>query len=227
MFKLFIQLSEGDKRILFALLLVFVLVFILIGFIGKLIQVIMRRQGERIDDQINVAVRLNVIKNKKHFISYADKKNWRIFFMKSWVPILIILAGVLTLIIHNAISGNWSYDVWDYQTTGIGTWFFIWDFTDPSAWTTVFGIPVLSSWPPLISMPHWSWEAWASYIFIICVFFGGGWYLFNVQAVIARFIRIRKLAKSIYSPKLDDYHYTDGFTQSSNSNNVDNNQPNQ
>lgn len=210
--KFFIQLSEGDKRVLFAILLVFILVFVLLGFIGKLIQLVMKRQGEKIDEHINDALKLGVIKNKKHFISYANKKNWRIFFSKCWLPLIIVIVGVLTLVIHNAVLQDWSYDVWDYNTTGIGTWLFIWDFSDPDSWTVVFGIRILAKWPPLISTPHWSWEAWASYIFILCTFTGGIWYLITVQGVIARTIRIHSLAKKIYSPKLDEYHIDDQLT---------------
>lgn len=219
MIRFLIQLSEGDKRILFALLIVLVLLFVIIGFLGKLTQYVVKKQGEKIDEHINDAVKLGIIKNKRHFISYANKKNWRIFFIKCWIPLVIIIVGILTLIIHNAITRDWSYDVWDYQNTGIGTWFFIWDFSDPDSWTIVFGIRVLAKWPPLISAPHWSWEAWASYIFFICVTVGGVWYLITVQGVIARAIRIHKLADSIYSPKLDEYHYTDGMNNNQNNNN--------
>lgn len=202
-----LALSEGEKRVILALFLILILFLVIFGLIGKLTQIIMRHQGEKIDQQVSDAVKLKVINNKKHFISYASKKNWRIFVKQSWIPLSIALFGILVLVIHNAVTNNWQYDVWDCYKTGIGTWFFTWDFAH-AEYTEVFFLPfkVLKAWPPLLTTPHWSLEAWASYIFIPCVFVGGIWYLLTLQAVVARRIRIMKLAKKIYSPNLDNFH---------------------
>ena len=74
---LLVSLSENDKRLIFALLIVFVLVFVLIGYIGFLITRIMKWQGKKIDAVVADAVVSRVITTKKHFKEYARKKNWR------------------------------------------------------------------------------------------------------------------------------------------------------
>ena len=108
-----LSLSENDKRLIFALLLVFILVFVLIGYIGYLITRVMKWQGKRLDTITADPVITRVITDKKHFIRYARKKNWRLFFKQSYISILIMLTGALVLILRNAFTSDWAYNVWD------------------------------------------------------------------------------------------------------------------
>ena len=62
-----VSLSENDKRLIFALLLVFILVFVLIGYIGFLITRVMKWQGKKLDHVVADPVVTRVITDKKHF----------------------------------------------------------------------------------------------------------------------------------------------------------------
>ncbi len=203
---LLLSLSEGDKRFLIAVLLIVILLFVLIYFIGKLVIRVMKYQGQKLDEQVSDAVKLKVIKNRKHFVKYSNSKNWRIFFKSVWIPLCIIAFAFLILVIRNAINNDWGYNPFNFKD-GFGSLSFIWDF-DNAEWTEVFPLPfkLLKAWPELLCGPCPNGAAWASYIFVPCIFIGGIWYLLLLQAVVARWIRTKQLAKSIYSPKLDEYH---------------------
>ena len=71
-----ISLSENDKRLIFALFIILILVFVLIGYIGFLITKVMKWQGKKLDSLVADPVVTHVITNKKHFFRYARKKNW-------------------------------------------------------------------------------------------------------------------------------------------------------
>ena len=214
---LFIALTDKDKRVL---LILFLLIIVLIAFIavcGAIITRVMKWQGKKMDDLTHDALVTDVIKDKKHFLRYARTKNWRLFVIQSWKPLTLLVLVVATLLIHNAATNNWSYDLLDYQKTGFTTLFFIWDFNDPEIYHTFFGIRLLCDWPKIISYPHLTLEAWASYIFFFGTLIGGIWYLITVQALIARTIQMYKLYYSVFTKSLDGYHK--GQNQNSRTNN--------
>ena len=206
---LLISLSETDKRVIFVLLLLIIITLVIFGYIGLLITRVMRWQGRRVDQFTHDVVVTKVIDNKKDFVRYARKKNWVWFFKQAWKPLTIILLAFILLIIHNAITRDWSYDVFDHHKTGFGTLLFIWDFNDPDIYKEFFGIRLIADWPPIISTPHWEWDAWCSYIFVPAVFIGGGWYLIALQCVVARTIRIHQLKHSVFDKSLENYNQND------------------
>ena len=198
-----ISLSENDKRLIFALLIVLILVFVLIGYIGYLITKVMKWQGKKMDSLVADTIVTHVITNKKHFFSYARKKNWRLFFKQSYIGILIMLTGAITLLIRDAVMKDFSYNVFDYQKTGFGTLLFVWDF---SKCFQPQGKAILFNWPTLINTPHFSVDAIVSYVFVISMIVGGIWYLTALQSLIARTIRMYKLSTTVFEKSLDGFN---------------------
>lgn len=210
---IFIKLSESDKRVIVAILLLVILLIALAWLIGSIIIKVMKWQGKRLDTLVYDAVKTHVITKKKHFYSYARKKNWRLFFLQSWKPLLIILIAILILIIRNAVTNDWSYNIWDYKVTGFNTLFFHFDWEHIGNYCkTFFGINLLAEWPAVVSTPHWSGEAWCSYIFVPLITIGGVWYLISVQCVISRTIRMYKKADSIFEKSLENYNQVDAMS---------------
>ena len=74
-----IQLTETDKRILIALCLVLILVFVLIGLMGSLIIRTMRWQGRKCDTLVSDVVVYKIVTTPKQLKKYARKKNSRYF----------------------------------------------------------------------------------------------------------------------------------------------------
>ena len=199
-----VSLSENDKRLIFALLLVFILVFVLIGYIGFLITRVMKWQGKKLDHVVADPVVTRVITDKKHFRRYARKKNWRLFFKQSWIGVVILLVGSLVLLFRDIFTHDWAYNVFEYKQTGFGTILFIWDFS--KCITRPEGMGLVLNWPELINTPHLEAQAWASYIFVSCLIIGGLWYLIALQALIARTIRMYKLCSSAFDKTLEGFN---------------------
>ena len=225
----FIKLTENDKRILIVLLLVFILFFVLIGYIGLVITRVMKWQGKKMDTMMHDIVITRVVTNKKEFIKVARKKNWIYFYKTAWIPLIIIIFGIGLYIIALGVNG-WYYDLFDFNKTGFSTLFFVWNFSDPNIYANIFGINVLASWPPLINTPHFEVEALFSYFIIPIWCVGGIWYLVCLQCLIARTIRIYQLGESIYHKSLADYNVNNinainaGMINNNNITNSNNNQ---
>lgn len=158
------------------------------------------------DDLTHDVVVTNVVDNKKDFMRYARIKNWYTFFKQAWIPLIILTVSALILIIHNGATGDWSYDLLDYKSTGFTTLFFVWDFDDPNIYHTFFGIRLICDWPPILNYPHFSIDAWASYLFFFGMVIGGTWYLVTLQCVIARSIRMWQLSYDLYTKSLEGYN---------------------
>ena len=201
-----ISLSDKDKRVILIFFLLLIVIIAFIAVIGAIITRVMKWQGKKMDDLTHDVVVTNVVDNKKDFMRYARIKNWYTFFKQAWIPLIILTVSALILIIHNGATGDWSYDLLDYKSTGFTTLFFVWDFDDPNIYHTFFGIRLICDWPPILNYPHFSIEAWASYLFFFGMVIGGTWYLVTLQCVIARSIRMWQLSYDLYTKSLEGYN---------------------
>ena len=201
-FKILIQLTETDKRILIALCLVLILVFVIIGLLGSLIIRTMRWQGKKCDTLVSDVVVYKIVTTPKQLKKYARKKNARYFLKQAWLPLLFVSLGAITLIIHNIVFKNWAYNPFN-SNDGFGTLLFLWDFNDPDSYTTIFGLKVLAKWPPLYNQPHVTMDAIYSYIGVPLIIIGGIWYIVAAQAYLARTIRANKLSKQVFEKSLE------------------------
>ena len=210
--KILISLSDGDKRLIFALLLILIVVLVFIGLLGYLLMRIMKFQSKKMDTLVHDAVVTKVVNNKKHFIRYGRNKNWAYFFKQAYIPMIIIVVGFIVLIIHNSIYNNWSYNPFSTYD-GFGTLFFTWklsgDYTEGSL--IKFAKLVLDN------TPHFDAIAWCGYIFGPCIIVGGTWYLVAVSSLLARTVMLYKRSKTIYEKSLE------GFNQNET---LNNNNPN-
>lgn len=222
-----IALSENDKRLIFAILIVLILVFVLIGYIGFLVTRVMKWQGKKLDTIVADPVITRVITDKHHFIRYARKKNWRLFFKQSYVAILIMLLAVIILIVRDAIYKDFSYNPFNKED-GFGTLLFVWDF---SVCFKREGISLILNWPALVNTPHFAIEAWGGYLFVILILIGGVWYLIALQSLIARTIRMFQLSTSAFEKTLEGFNQNVQYQQQQQQNTTiqagDNNQNNQ
>jgi len=219
---LLIQLSENDKRIIIALLLILILIFVLIGLIGSLIVKTMKWQGKKCDTLVSDVVTNHIVNTPHQLRVYARKKNIRYFIKQAWLPIIFIIVGVLLLVIRNLINQDWSYNPFN-KDDGFGTLLFIWDFENPDYYTTIFGLKVLAEWPGLINSPHFVLEALFAYISVPLMFVGAIWYLVVAQAYLARTIRAFKLSKQVFEKSLEGFNQNTPINNQINTN-IDNNQ---
>src|SRR5574344_1285221 len=111
MLPMLLKLTESDKRLIIAFLLIFILLFVIIGAIGYLIVRIMKWQGKKLDSCVSDVVYTRVITDKKKFSKFAHKKNWIIFYKAARVPVIIMLVSGIILVIRILVYHAVSYDV--------------------------------------------------------------------------------------------------------------------
>ena len=196
-----IKLTENDKRLIIVLLLLFILLFVIAGYIGVLVRKVMKFQASKADDMLHDVVEAGVITSEKKLMLFGIRKNWRVFFKHAWIPFLIMLTALTIYLLNCLFTKNWSYNVWDYEKTGFNTLFFVHD------WSVFYrssaeGFTI--TWPKLVSTPHLSGEAWISYIFVPAMTVGGAWFAFEVQGYIARAYRIYILSKKAFRKTMEN-----------------------
>lgn len=209
-----ISLSDGDKRLIFALLLIIIVIIAFIGLLGYFLMKIMKFQSRKIDTLVHDAVVTKVVNDRRHFIRYGRNKNWAYFFKQAYIPIIIILVGFIVLIIHNSIENNWSYNPFSTYD-GFGTLFFTWklsgEYTDGSL--IKFAKLVLDN------TPHFTAIAWCGYVFGPCILVGGTWYLVAVSSLLARTFMLYKRSRTVFEKSLDGYHQNETLESNNNQNN--------
>ena len=193
-----IKLSDGTKKALIIFFLIFIILFVLIGFISIAIQNVMKRQGSKADGMLANVVKADYFDTEKKFRRFAFKKNARVFYLESKIPFLILLGSWIAYLIFCLFSGKWGYNPLN-KTDGFATLFFKF-----SEWpkTKVFGITIVSGWPTVLERPHFVVQALFSYFFVPANLVGIIWFLICTQGFIARSLRIRKLARGIYRKNL-------------------------
>lgn len=214
---LFITFSENDKRLILVILIAFVVILLIIGAIGYVIQKAIESQGKRLDQDVYDAVVYGVIEEEKHFKSYARRKNLQIFLKQAWIPLIIILVGFIVLVVKAIIDGGFSYNPFN-MNDGFSTLLWVWDFENPIYYNTFFGLKLLSQWPAALNNPHFNPDAWAGYTSVPCFIIGGLWYIIVVQAFFARWIRIKTLVRKTFEKDLSKFNVNTGFANENNNN---------
>ena len=193
-----IKLSENTKKALIILFLIFIILFVLVGYISLAVQGIMKRQGAKADEMLSTVVKADYFEKEKPFRRFAWKKNIKVFYLEARIPFLIMLGSWFVYLLFCLFSGKWGYNPLS-KTEGFGTLLF-----EFSEWPKekFFGMTLISGWPEVITKPHFEVIAIFSYIFVPVNFVGICWFLYCTQAYIARSLRIRKIAAGIYRKKL-------------------------
>lgn len=194
-------LSENDKRLLFSVFLVVIFIVAIIGLLSYLIVRIIKWQGRRMDTLVHDVVVTKVIIDKKHFLSYGRKKNYALFFKQTFIPIIIVLVGLLIWIIKCSIDRDFSYNPFNTET-GFGTLFWTWKFSGEyteGTWIK-FNKIVIDNYP------HLTAQAWAGYLACPCFLTAITWYFISTLGFIGRTYMLYKRSKEIFEKSLEGYN---------------------
>ena len=202
-----ITLSDSDKRLIFALVLIIIVVLAFIGLLGYLLFKLMKWQSKKIDSLVHDAVVTKVVTDRKHLLRYGRNKNWAYFFKQAYIPLIIIFVGFIVLIIHNSIANNWAYNPFSTYD-GFGTLFFTWKLSGEYTDGTIIKFAKLV----VDNTPHFIDIAWAGYIFGPCAIVGGTWYLVAASSLLARTVLLYKRSRTIFEKSLDGYHQVEANT---------------
>ncbi len=198
-------MTESERRLVFALIMIVLLLVVLAGFIGWWIYRVMKWQGKKMDNLVHDVVVTRIITDSKSLQKYGRKKSFAYFFKQAWIPVLLIAVAFLILLINDLIIDDFHYNVFNTDT-GIATLFFLWDFDDPDIYTTVFRMRVLAHWPELTHTPTFVVDAITSYLFIPICGVGMVWFLVCVQCLVSREWRLRTLCQKVFDKSLEGYN---------------------
>ena len=217
-----VSLSETDKRIIFAVLIVAILILVLLGYLGYLLVKMMKWQGKKMDTLIHDVVVTKVITTRGHLIRYGRKKNWALFFKQAYIPLIIIALGFIVLLIRDSIYGDFNYNPFSVEN-GFGTIFWTWKLSNDFIGGDLIKFNVIV----LDNQPHFVAEAWAGYISAPCFLIGGLWYFIISSALLGRTIKLYIRSREVFEKSLDGYTQSGAVNQNSvalDNNNTDNNQ---
>lgn len=208
---IFVSLSEGDKRMIFALILIFLLAAILIGYISYLIVKLMKWQGKKIDTLIHDVVVTRVIKDPQHLKSYGRKKNWAYFFKQAYIPLILLVIAAVFLIAYMSVTGNWGYNPFNVEN-GFGSIF--WTFKLSNEYTE--GTLIKFNRIIVDNTPHLSADGWGGYLFGIFFFVGGIWYVVVVMGLIGRTFKLIMRSKEVFEKSLDGFNQSKAMLDNTN-----------
>jgi len=206
--RLLLALSENDKRMIFALLLIIILLLALIGYLCFLLVKLMKWQSKKADTLIHDVVVTRVITDKKHLIKYGRKKNWALFFKQSLIPVCILLFALIIWIIKCSIDHNFTYNPFN-TVDGFGTIFWTWKLSGDYTGGTIIKFAKLT----VDNTPHMVKEAWAGYIIGPCIIVGGAWYFIAVSGVLARTIKLSKRSREVFEKSLDGFNQSETLSK--------------
>lgn len=197
-FPILIKLSENEKRVLIALCLLILVVIVIVGYLYLLVKKIMDRQGKQIDKMMYDIMKARVIIDAKTFRKVSLYKSHLYFLKKTWIPFSIMAVFTFAILIYGWASGD------------AGMKFFGQAWQDLSfrlKWPMgeFFGLHVPVDWPVISKTSDFSWDI-GKYLSLVCTLgglYGAITYLVQVQALIARYLRIIKLKKTYFSKDLN------------------------
>ena len=177
-----IKLSENTKKALIILFLIFIILFVLIGYISMAVEGVMKKQGSKADEMLSDVVKAEYFDKEKPFRKFAWKKNMKVFHLDARIPFLILLGAWFTYLLFCLFSGKWGYNPLN-RVDGFGTLLFKFGEWPKEKF---FGITLISGWPQVVEKPHFEAIAIFSYIFVPANTVGIGWFLFCTQSYIDR-----------------------------------------
>ena len=90
-----IQLSEKDKRIIVALFILLILIFVLVAYVAQGIKALMRNYAKGIDGYMHELCSAKLVDNPKDFRKQVFKKESKVLYQKTrWVFRIFILSTV-------------------------------------------------------------------------------------------------------------------------------------
>ena len=202
-----LQLTEKDKRLLIALFIILIVVFVLVAYVGQGIKALMRKYGKGIDGYMHDLCRAKLVTTPGEFRRQVFKKETKVLYKNTrWVfrVFIVFMVGFIayTLIAKPGREGT----PFAYVGENIKNLFI--DLEWPKG--EFFGIknfPV--DWPYVAKgpSPEFTLPAIVSYVMLIVwvfTFFG----LFtSTLKFIARMNRARVKSSEVFTKSLDDVSF--------------------
>jgi len=202
-----IKLSENEKRFLIVLFFIIIILFFLFGLIYEGLNKFMASQGEDVGRLMATQVDSGYISSLQQFRKNAYRKSRLEFyrqFSKTFIAITIWFAiyGIVSIFYRHWLN------LFDQNEEGFMTIFYTFDFANTPK-TTIFGLSVISDWPPVLHKAFFSPKAIPSYILglagvILIILF-----IVQVLGYMSRTIFIMQHSKKMFTRDLKNYQLSD------------------
>ena len=98
-----ITLTENDKRLIILIFLIFILLFVIAGYLGILVKKIMKFQAKKADTLVHDVVKAGVITERKKLFIFGMKKNNTLLVKEAWIPFLIMFVALIVVFVIFAV----------------------------------------------------------------------------------------------------------------------------
>ena len=204
-----IQLTEKDKRLLIALFIVLIILFVLIAYIGQGIKALMKKYSKGIDGYMHDLCKAKLVTNPREFRKQVYIKESKVLYYNTRWILRVFIVFMIVFITYSLIAKpGGSSNSFAYVGANIKDLFI--DFDWPK--DEFFGIenfpvdwPYVAKWPsPKFTLP--SIVSYVMFIVWIVTFFG----LFaNTLKFIARLNRARAKSTDVFTRSLDDVSFVE------------------
>ena len=204
-----IQLTEKDKRLLIALFIILILLFVLVAYIGQGIKSLMRKYAKGIDGYMHELCSAKLVTNPKEFRRQVFKKESKVLYSNTrWIFRIFIVFTSAFVAYTLIVKPNGDGSLFGYVGANIKDLFI--DFDWPTG--EFFGIkkfpidwPYIAKGPdPKFTVP--SIVSYVMFVVWLITFFG----LFtSTLRFIARINRARVKSVEVFTRTLDDANFTE------------------
>ena len=195
-----IQLSESDKRILISLLLILILLFVIIGYLARLIKYLLRVQGDYVEKSMYDILDADLINDKKHFFKVSWEKNTRKFYFSARLPVIILICLLTIILIYQTVIENYS---WDFFL------FYLQEASFELYWPTqeFFGVNIVCDWPSIAKASVFyfdKFDAWLTYLVTLTGSYAIIHFILCSISLLVRNIRTIKVGNEYFKKDLDE-----------------------
>ena len=144
-FPLLVRLSDEDKRMIYTLIIVILVLIALIGLIARGLVKYMRFKGREVDNYTHDLVTYGVFTKPRQFRRYVYQREFKTFTRSNFVPILIMAIAAVGVYLYLDLVAQQPVEVVLRAIDGL--WFsVIWPEPEP-----FFGIVIPNDWPEVFA----------------------------------------------------------------------------
>lgn len=199
-----VQLTEKDKRLLIALFILFIVIFVLIAYIANGIKALMRRYGKGIDGYMHDLCKTKLVKNPQEFKKQVYLRETKTLYLKSKWGFRVGLGITALLFLYAFIVRPSGDNIFGFYSEAVSNLKIEFDWPKGE----FFGIknfPV--DWPTVARWPHpeFNLKSIITYLSLI----GYGYVIFilftSTLCFISRLNRARVKSVDVFTKSLDNF----------------------
>ena len=198
-----IKLEEKDKRLLIALFILLIVIFVLIAYIVNGIKVLMRKYAKGIDGYMHTLCKEGEIKDPKEFKIQVYKRETKTLYLSTRWAFRVGLVVTVVLLCYGFIARPSGDNIFAFYGKALN------DLTITLYWPTgdFFGIsnfpidwPVVGKWPT----PEFTLPSIITYLTVIAYIYVAVVLIISTMKFIARLNRARVKSEEVFSKSLDN-----------------------